>query len=107
MTDAPTATDDSVLIATIRKNATEEVRIQLRRFKEIDLVDVRVFEGGEDGTDRRLTKRGISLKTDRLPALVRRFGKPRSRLERADYSAAGTPSHDRCRQHRARPRRPS
>ena len=34
MTDAPVTADDSVLIATLRKNATEDVRIQLRKFKD-------------------------------------------------------------------------
>lgn len=61
--------EDSHLIATIGKNSLEEIRITFNEFKGSHLLDVRTFSafGGED---KRATKKGISLKVDKLPELI-------------------------------------
>jgi hypothetical protein len=67
---APPSEDQ--FLAIVPKNAIEEVRIALSRFKGTDLVDVRVFAAFSNVPDneRRPTKKGVSLKLQYLPALV-------------------------------------
>jgi hypothetical protein len=62
---------DGTLIATVRKNQNEEVRVSLSTFKGCDLCDVRVYASFDDGdAERRPTKKGIAVKVDRLPELI-------------------------------------
>ena len=58
------------LIATIEKNSREEVRVSLDQFKGHDLVDIRTFADFDDVGERRATKKGVSLKRERLPDLI-------------------------------------
>ncbi|WP_267421805.1 transcriptional coactivator p15/PC4 family protein [Methylobacterium sp. GC_Met_2] len=58
-------------IATVPKNAAEEVRIALTEFNGHELVDVRVFAAIETGGERRATKKGVSLSRRHLPELIR------------------------------------
>ena len=57
-------------VATIRKNATEEIRVALTEFSGHDLVDIRVFteyrESGEIGP----TKKGVSFKIQQLGEVI-------------------------------------
>jgi len=60
-------------IARISKNSQEEVIVQLTKYKEYDLVDVRVWIKpleGEDGEPGKPTKKGISLNPSILPELI-------------------------------------
>ena len=57
-------------IATVPRNALEEVRVRLSRFKGNDLVDVRIFAEPDDSEERRPTKRGIALNVVLLPKLL-------------------------------------
>lgn len=62
---------DPRLVATIAKNSREEVRISLDSFKGVDLVDIRTFANFQDGDgERRATKKGVSLKREKLPELI-------------------------------------
>jgi hypothetical protein len=74
MSDAP----DHV-IATIQKNAREELRIALTRFKEYDLISLRVWASGKDG-DAVPTKAGFALRVALLPEL-------RAAIEEAEREA--------------------
>ena len=58
-------------IATVPKNAAEEVRVALTEFNGHALVDVRVYAdfGGPAG-EKRPTRKGVSLARDRLPDLI-------------------------------------
>lgn len=58
------------IIATIPKNGRESVRIALDQFHGIDLVDIRVLLHGDDGAEPQLTKKGVSLRLAKLPALI-------------------------------------
>lgn len=60
------------LIATVPKNAIEEVRVALTEFNGHALIDLRVyadFDGSAGG--KRPTKKGISLARERLPDLIK------------------------------------
>jgi hypothetical protein len=63
--------DQAQHIATVRKNALEEIRIELSEFNGHDLVNVRVWaEPRGGGTDRIPTKAGIACNVRLLPELI-------------------------------------
>ena len=68
------------LIARISKGARAEVRVQLRGFKDKDLIDVRVFAPAKDSVTLVPTSKGISLDISALPEL-------RAALEVAESAA--------------------
>ena len=53
----------------IRKNSREEIRVTLDNFKGIDLVNLRVWFQGADGT-MCPGKQGIAFKRDLLPEVL-------------------------------------
>jgi len=57
------------LIATIGKNSREEVRVSLTEFKGHRLVDVRTYASFDEG-GVRATKKGVSIKVDKLGDLI-------------------------------------
>lgn len=67
------------LVAVVRKNSREEIRVTRRTWQGHDLVDARVFEfpadGGGDGT---ATRKGLSLRVETwrelLPVLSEALG---------------------------------
>ncbi len=58
------------LIATVRKNASDEVRIALSEFRGTSLIDMRVFSDFDGSGERRPTKKGLALSVTRLPDLI-------------------------------------
>ena len=58
------------LIATLRKNAAEEVRVSLDEFKGHDLISLRVWCDPYAGDARVPTKRGLSVSVRLLPELI-------------------------------------
>lgn len=61
--------EDSGIIATIGKNSLEEVRVTFNEYKGSHLLDVRTFSAFA-GEDKRATKKGISLKVEKIPELI-------------------------------------
>jgi hypothetical protein len=58
-------------IVTIRKNANEEIRLELSRYNGHDLANVRVWADPRSGGGERIpTKAGISCKVALLPQLI-------------------------------------
>lgn len=57
------------VVATIEKNRSEEVRVELSEFNGHDLVSARVWLKGANGTDPTPTRKGITLRIELLPAL--------------------------------------
>lgn len=55
-------------IATIPKNAREQLRVSLTEFKGHDLIDVRVY--ADTGEKLVATRKGITASVDHLPAIV-------------------------------------
>ena len=60
--------DTATLIGTVPKNQREEVRISPGAFKGVDLIDIRVFV--DDDSERHPTKKGVSVKIERLRGLI-------------------------------------
>jgi hypothetical protein len=58
------------VVAVVTKTRNEEIRIGLTRFKDMHLVDVRVFAGFEGMQEARPTKRGIRFRIGKLSALI-------------------------------------
>lgn len=56
-------------IAQFDKNASEEVRVQLREFRGHQLFDIRVYFRPDDGGDPRPTKKGISVSVNLIPKI--------------------------------------
>ena len=67
-------------IATIRKNAAEEVRVSLDEYKGHNLVSLRVWTDPYAGDERIPTKKGVSMSAKLLPEL-------REALEQAEAQA--------------------
>jgi len=67
-------------IATIPKNSMDEVRVSLSEFKGHTYVDVRVYTEFEGDSEKRPTKKGITVRPDLLPEL-------RQALEQAEAEA--------------------
>jgi hypothetical protein len=60
-------------IATIGKNAGEEIKVQLTEFKGHDLLDLRVWTkpGSKEGTaEGRPTKKGLTVRPDIIQELI-------------------------------------
>jgi hypothetical protein len=53
------------------KNATEEVRVSLTEFKGHRLIDLRIYFEPEDGSERKPTKKGITVDVSLYPELKR------------------------------------
>jgi hypothetical protein len=60
-----------LVISVIPKNAHESVRVALDHYRGVDLVDIRVLASLHDPSGGQVpTKKGVSLKIQRLPELV-------------------------------------
>ena len=53
---------------SFQKNRTEHVKAYFQTFKRTDLVHLRVFQAGADGTQQP-TKKGIAVRVDQLADL--------------------------------------
>ena len=74
------------VVAVIPKNATQEIRISFRIYKDNPLVDIRTFmkfKGNEDFTP---TKKGVTLKVEQFPYLLEAVNKLAEAVEK--YSQA-------------------
>jgi hypothetical protein len=70
------------LIATIEKNADEEIRVSLREYKGHPFIDVRVYwkpPEGEPGP----TKKGVTLNPELFPQLKKAMGALEAALVKA------------------------
>lgn len=56
-------------IASIPKNAREEIRIVLSEFNGHDLANIRIWFTADDGSMRPGNK-GLAFKLDKLPAVI-------------------------------------
>ncbi len=59
------------VIATIEKNAVEELRIELSEYRGHDLVNLRIWAAYDAPTsEKRPTKKGFALRITQLPSLI-------------------------------------
>ena len=68
------------VIATIRKNAREEIRIGLQKWKGSTIASVRVWYRAEDGT-MRPGKDGLNFRTDLVKAMAEAMKELGNRVE--------------------------
>ena len=66
MSDAADRPD--IIVGTVPKNRESSIRVTLREYHGIPLVDVRIFLDAQEGT--RATKKGVAVTLTRLPALI-------------------------------------
>jgi hypothetical protein len=62
--------DAGHLIGVIPKNAAEELRVALTEFHGFDLIDLRIFADFDGAGVLRPTKKGITLRVERLEQLI-------------------------------------
>jgi Transcriptional Coactivator p15 (PC4) len=71
-------------IAVIRKNATEEIRIELSEFRGHDLVNLRIWADPRDGGAERVpTKAGVCCRVALLPELIEALRQAEAEARRA------------------------
>ena len=58
------------LIATIPKNALDEIRVEISEYRGHDFVSIRTWTEKSDSKERVPTKKGITLKPEQLPELI-------------------------------------
>jgi hypothetical protein len=58
-------------IAVIPKNNMEEIRVMWSEYKGYRYLDIRVYAEVDGKTDRMPTKKGIALRPDLIPELVK------------------------------------
>lgn len=73
---------DPILVAEIRKNQRETIRVALDEYNGHKLISVRVWTPGEDG-QARPTKAGIACRVALLPDLHDALGKALERARKA------------------------
>ena len=58
-------------LATIRKNALEEIRVELSEFNGHDLLNIRIWTDPRNGGSERIpTKAGIACRVALLPEII-------------------------------------
>lgn len=78
-------------IARFDKNASEEVRVQLREFRGHQLLDMRVYFRPEDGSEPRPTRKGLSVSVNLAPKLLEAVQAAMGELRAAESKPAGEP----------------
>ena len=73
-------------IATIKKNAREELRVTLENYNSHDLLNLRIWFQAEDGT-MRPGKQGLALRVHLIPELL-------EAIQRAQISVFGADSQE-------------
>ena len=58
-------------VAVFPKNKFQEVRIGIREFKGIDLVDIRIWTQIQGSTDLVATAKGVAINVALLPELLK------------------------------------
>lgn len=78
--------DAGTVIATIVKTRIEEIRVQLTRYMDLDLLDLRIFtDVGADDGKRLPTKKGISIRVTRLPEIIAALQSAEAEARRRGY----------------------
>lgn len=63
-------TDTDTVIATLRKNAAEDVRVALTEYRGHPLVDLRIFAEYQSTGEVGPTKKGLTFSPSMLPGLI-------------------------------------
>jgi hypothetical protein len=74
------------VVATFKRNPTEEVRAGIKEFKGRRYIDLRIYYMDDQG-EWKPTRKGISLSTDFMPELKEAVGKLEAELANAEPEA--------------------
>lgn len=80
---------DGLVIATIGKNASQEVRVSLSEYRGHHNLDVRVYAPYGEGGERGPTKKGVSLKLSKIDELMDALLQARIEAERLGLLEGG------------------
>ena len=61
--------DEGKRLATIDRNATEQLQISIKSFKDKEYLDLRIFYTTDDGASWLPTKKGVTVSPDKLEVL--------------------------------------
>ncbi len=61
--------DEGKRLATIDRNATEQLQISLKTFKNKEYLDLRIFYTTDEGTTWLPSKKGVTVSPDHLEIL--------------------------------------
>lgn len=61
--------DDTKILATIPRNATEQLQISINSYKEKKYLDLRIYYTTDDGANWLPTKKGVTVSPDNLMTL--------------------------------------
>ena len=61
--------EDAKILATIPRNATEQLQISINSYKEKKYLDLRIFYTTDDGANWLPTKKGVTISPDNLVTL--------------------------------------
>lgn len=74
-----------ITVASVGKNAREEIRVVLDEFKGSQLVDMRAFASFSAANVPMPTKKGLSIRAEILPELIHALEKARDEAERLGW----------------------
>ena len=75
------------IIGTVRKNAQQDIVVQLRSYKGSRFVDLRVMARGPDGGSIP-TPKGVAIKPDALPEIIELLRQAHSTAVEAGWCSA-------------------
>ena len=61
--------DEGKMLATIARNATEQLQISIKSYKGKEYLDLRIFYTTDDGASWLPTKKGVTVSPDNLEVL--------------------------------------
>jgi hypothetical protein len=81
-----------ITIAALRKNAREDLRVQLHKFNGKNLISARVWTEKDDGTQVP-TRKGVTLRLELLPDLLKALHAAEREAVKAGLLVNGHASH--------------
>jgi len=71
-------------IAEIEKNANERIKVELTKYKDHDLIGLRVYyRGSLTGQDWQPTKKGITVRVALLPEIIKALQDAENKAQKA------------------------
>lgn len=61
--------EEPKILATIPRNATEQIQISINSYKEKKYLDLRIYYTTDDGANWNPTKKGVTISPDNLVTL--------------------------------------
>ena len=68
------------LLASIERNATEELQIAINEYKGKQYVDLRIFYTNDEGDTWNPTKKGVTVAPDKIDDVIEALAKAKAEL---------------------------